>query len=102
MDDPNVKLNEFNLPIPVPTIKKNKKDRPKDLTTTMALPDLCGNGTFCPDDGSGCRPQNRVGGSCELGRDEQCAAQPGIISSTTTISPTDIAEVPICLHLTCM
>jgi len=48
--DPNVELNELNLPIPVPTstIRKSKKDRPKDLTTTMALPDLCGSGTFLP------------------------------------------------------
>ena len=93
--DPNVKLNEFNLPIPVPTskIRKPKKDRPKDLTTTMALPDLCDSGTFCPDDGSGCRPQSGVDGPCELGRDEQCA-QPE--------NPMDVAEVPICLHLTCM
>lgn len=98
-DDPNVKLNELNLPIPVPTstIRKSKKDRPKDLTTTMALPDLCSSGTFCPDDGSGCRPQSGVGGPCELGRDEQCAyqQQPGN-------PPTDAAEAPpICLHLTC-
>ena len=94
--DPNVKLNEFNLPIPVPTsrIRKSKKNRPKDLTTTMALPDLCSSGTFCPDDGSGCRLQSEVGGSCELGRDEQCA-QPGNLT-------TDVADVPICLHLSCM
>jgi hypothetical protein len=100
--DPNVKLNGLNLPIPVPTstIRKSKKDRPKDLTTTMALPSLCDNGTFCPDDGSGCRLQSRVDGPCELGRDEQCA-QPGNLTTTTTT--TDVAaEVPICLHLTCV
>ena len=99
LTDPNVKLNEFNLPIPVPKskIRMSKKDRPKDLTTTMALPDLCGSGTFCPDDGSGCRPQSKVDGPCELDRDEQCA-QPG----TGSTLPTDDAEVSICLHLTCM
>ena len=104
--DPNVKLNELNLPIPVPTStrRKSKKDRPKDLTTTMALPPLCDSGTFCPDDGSGCRLQSRVDGPCELGRDEQCA-QPGnptSIGSSFPTTTTDVAEAPICLHLTCM
>jgi hypothetical protein len=96
VSDPNVKLNEFNLPIPVPTKKKSKLDRPKDLTTTMDLPPLCASGTFCPDDGSGCRPQSRVNGPCELGRDEQCVQQPGNLTTT------DVADVTICLHLTCM
>ena len=72
LTDPNIELDELNLPIPVPTpstrIWKSKKNRPKDLTTTMVLPELCSSGSFCPDDGSGCRPQSGVGGSCELGR----------------------------------
>ncbi|KAF8805413.1 hypothetical protein BYT27DRAFT_7243432 [Phlegmacium glaucopus] len=95
--DPNVKLNELNLPIPVPktTKKKSKKDRPKDLTTTMVLPPLCIGGTFCPDDGSGCRQQNEVGGSCELGRDEQCAPHSRNLTGITEAAP-------VCLHLTCM
>lgn len=99
--DPNVKLNGLNLPIPVPTstIRKSKKDRPKDLTTTMALPSLCDSGSFCPDDGSGCRLQSRVDGPCELGRDEQCG-NPTTTSTTTTADV--LAEVPICLHLTCV
>jgi hypothetical protein len=99
--DPNVKLDGLNLPIPVPTSKarKSKKDRPKDLTTTMVLPPLCVSGSFCPDDGSGCRQQNTVGGSCELARDEQCAGDLTDIKSTT---PTAVTQVPICLHLTCM
>jgi hypothetical protein len=106
--DPNVKLNELNLPISVPTsnIRKSRKNRPKDLTTTMALPPLYDSGTFCPDDGSGCRlVQSIVDGPCELGRDEQCA-QPGNLSTTSSIgstlptTTTDVAGVPICLHLT--
>ena len=105
MMDPNVKLNELNLPIPVVTAtkRKSKKDRPKDLTTTMALPALCINGTFCPDDGSGCRQQNEVGGSCELGRDEQCA-HPRNVTGIGSTTPTTIAraDAPVCLHLTCM
>ena len=104
--DPNVKLNELNLPIPVPTStkRKSKKDRPKDLTTTMALPPLCDSGTFCPDDGSGCRLQSNVDGPCELGRDEQCAQpeNPTSLGSSSPTTTTDVAKVPICLHLTCM
>ena len=97
--DPNIELDELNLPIPVPTpsakIWKSKKDRRKDLTTTMVLPELCSSGSFCPDDGSGCRSQIGVGGSCELGRDEQCGGG-------EQESFTDETDVPICLHLTCM
>lgn len=102
--DPNLKLNELNLPIPIPTPKtrkKSRKDRPKDLTTTMPLPPLCLNGTFCPDDGSGCRPQNKVGGTCELDRDEQCAHL-GNLTGIPSTNTTAIPELPICLHLTCM
>ena len=92
----DVELNELNLPIPTPTstIRKSKKDRPKDLTTTMVLPDLCSPGSFCPDDGSGCKPQNGVGGPCELGRDEQCSSSQPSLGLTT--------DSAICLHLTCM
>ena len=102
--NPNVKLNEFNLPVPVPTTtqRKSKKNRPKDLTTTMALPALCIRGTFCPDDGSGCRQQKELGGSCELGRDEQCAHSGNLTGIGSTTSTTAIADAPICLHLTCM
>ncbi|KAI0675798.1 hypothetical protein C8Q78DRAFT_1006622 [Trametes maxima] len=38
-----------------------------------ALPTLCQNGTFCPDEGSGCRPLLPVGGACQMDRDDQCA-----------------------------
>ncbi|KIJ90998.1 hypothetical protein K443DRAFT_115761, partial [Laccaria amethystina LaAM-08-1] len=38
-----------------------------------ALPPLCPQGSFCPDDGSGCRPLVSVGAPCEPNRDEQCS-----------------------------
>ncbi|KAF5334861.1 hypothetical protein D9758_014274 [Tetrapyrgos nigripes] len=37
------------------------------------LPPLCPTGTFCPDQGDGCRLQVAVGGACQMDRDEQCA-----------------------------
>jgi hypothetical protein len=84
--DPNVKL--LNLPIPVPTStkRKSKKDRPKDLTIRMVFPPLCIGGSFCPDDGSGCRQQNTVGGSCELGRDEQLECAGDLIDAKSTVA----------------
>ncbi|EIW84524.1 hypothetical protein CONPUDRAFT_49932 [Coniophora puteana RWD-64-598 SS2] len=43
------------------------------------LPPLCTPRTeFCPDDGGGCREVMGVGSVCQLDRDEQCAAQPGV------------------------
>lgn len=39
-------------------------------------PPQCSWGTFCPDDGSGCKPYASVGQGCEMNRDEQCAPPP--------------------------
>lgn len=38
-----------------------------------APPPLCPQGSFCPDDGSGCLPLVSVGAPCEPNRDEQCS-----------------------------
>ncbi|KAF5390690.1 hypothetical protein D9757_002675 [Collybiopsis confluens] len=37
------------------------------------IPPLCPAGTFCPDEGDGCRAQGTVGDACQMNRDEQCA-----------------------------
>ncbi|TBU47559.1 hypothetical protein BD309DRAFT_886109 [Dichomitus squalens] len=37
------------------------------------VPPLCPRGSYCPDEGSGCRPLVAVGQPCQVGRDEQCA-----------------------------
>jgi hypothetical protein len=58
--------------------------------TAVALPPMCANGLFCPDNGSGCQVLKQIGESCELGRDEQCQAPSG-----------DGAKA-ICLNKTCM
>ncbi|KAF8972265.1 hypothetical protein BDZ97DRAFT_1650330 [Flammula alnicola] len=44
--------------------------------TTVELPPMCSKGMFCPDNGSGCRLQVKMGEKCELARDEQCEAPP--------------------------
>lgn len=41
-----------------------------------SLPPLCADGSFCPDEGSGCQPLASVGTPCQLNRDEQCAPPP--------------------------
>ncbi|ESK86900.1 hypothetical protein Moror_3417 [Moniliophthora roreri MCA 2997] len=41
------------------------------------LPPMCPQGTFCPDEGSGCRAQVAVGQGCQMNRDDQCAPAPG-------------------------
>jgi hypothetical protein len=40
------------------------------------VPPLCPHGTFCPDEGSGCKALMAIGQSCQLGRNEQCAPPP--------------------------
>jgi len=37
------------------------------------LPPLCDSGSFCPDEGGGCRPLVGVGQPCQLNQDRQCA-----------------------------
>ena len=40
---------------------------------TETIPLVCPHGTFCPDEGSGCRPLLALGQLCQLNRDDQCA-----------------------------
>ncbi|CAD6588153.1 MAG: hypothetical protein TREMPRED_004943, partial [Tremellales sp. Tagirdzhanova-0007] len=42
------------------------------LTSSTPAPPLCGPGSFCPDDASGCLRIVPVGGTCELNRDDEC------------------------------
>ncbi|KAF5326918.1 hypothetical protein D9619_004169 [Psilocybe cf. subviscida] len=58
--------------------------------TAVAIPPMCANGLFCPDNGSGCQLLKQIGESCELGRDEQCQA------------PSSDGAKAVCLNLTCM
>ncbi|KAL7280424.1 hypothetical protein ACG7TL_005352 [Trametes sanguinea] len=49
---------------------------PFGFTNFTSLPPLCQNGTFCPDEGSGCKPLSAVGSACQMDRDDQCAPPP--------------------------
>lgn len=40
------------------------------------LPPLCDSGSFCPDEGGGCRPLVGFGQPCQLNQDRQCASPP--------------------------
>ena len=40
------------------------------------LPPLCDTGSFCPDEGAGCKPLVEVGQPCQLNQDRQCAPPP--------------------------
>jgi len=37
------------------------------------LPPLCSSGSFCPDEGGGCKPLVGVGRPCQMNQDRQCA-----------------------------
>ncbi|KAJ7592615.1 hypothetical protein C8J56DRAFT_856035 [Mycena floridula] len=71
---------------------------PFGYSSTDVLPTLCPTGTFCPDEGDGCKPLVPVGGACQLNRDEQCAAP----MNWDTLSSTQNFNGAICLHSICM
>lgn len=59
------------------SVKKVKGKKGQSTNdTAVVLPPMCGVGMFCPDDGSGCRLQEKIGDTCQLDRDEQCEAPP--------------------------
>lgn len=58
------------------------------------IPPLCGTGTFCADEGDGCRPLSTFGQACQLNRDEQCASSLG--------SNGEIESSGVCINLGCM
>lgn len=49
---------------------------PFGFENASAIPPLCKNGTYCPDEGSGCKALVGVGLPCQVDRDEQCAPPP--------------------------
>ncbi|THH04875.1 hypothetical protein EW145_g5213 [Phellinidium pouzarii] len=62
------------------------------------LPPLCGRGLYCPDSGSGCTAILRVGSSCEMSRDYQCAPSKDWETTASTLN----FNGSICLQSTCM
>ncbi|TFK78224.1 hypothetical protein K466DRAFT_507635, partial [Polyporus arcularius HHB13444] len=49
---------------------------PFGFGNATAVPTLCKDGTYCPDEGSGCKALVGVGLPCQVDRDEQCAPPP--------------------------
>jgi len=57
--------------------KKCVRDEyPFGYSPEETVPPPCAYGTFCPDEGSGCKALLTVGQPCQLNRDEQCAPPP--------------------------
>lgn len=70
---------------------------PFGFTNFTALPALCQNGTYCPDEGSGCKPLLAEGGACQLDRDDQCAPPPNWID----VASNQNFNGSLCLQSTC-
>ncbi|KAJ3543740.1 hypothetical protein NM688_g5827 [Phlebia brevispora] len=62
------------------------------------LPPMCGRGTFCPDEGSGCQSLIAVGQPCQLNRDDQCAPP----NDWQPLASSQNVNGSICLQSTCM
>lgn len=71
---------------------------PFGYSTSDALPPLCLTGSFCPDEGNGCRTQVNPGGACQMNRDEQCARA----VNWQDFSTSENFYGSICLHSICM
>jgi hypothetical protein len=67
----------------------------------LPIPPQCHQGSFCPDEGSGCKPLVAVGEACQFNRDEQCAP-PGPIVDQMELADVSNFYGSICLHSICM
>ncbi|KAI0642233.1 hypothetical protein C8Q79DRAFT_917558 [Trametes meyenii] len=70
---------------------------PFGFANVTALPTLCQNGTYCPDEGSGCKPLLPAGSPCQMDRDDQCAPPPDwqVLASNQNFNGS------LCLRSTC-
>ncbi|KZT25722.1 hypothetical protein NEOLEDRAFT_1092215 [Neolentinus lepideus HHB14362 ss-1] len=81
------------------TPKKCRRDEfPFGYNPGETVPALCSQGSFCPDDGSGCQALVDAGGTCELNRDEQCKQS----SDWDRLSSHLNFNGSICLQSTCV
>ncbi|KAI8985566.1 hypothetical protein BD414DRAFT_515365 [Trametes punicea] len=71
---------------------------PFGFANVTALPPLCGSGMYCPDEGSGCKPLVAVGGTCQMDRDDQCAAPPNWVD----LASNQNFNGSLCLRSTCL
>lgn len=66
-------------------------------TEFKALPDMCGQGKFCPDEEDACQDWLPVGAACQLNRDDECEPAPD-----SSLATRDNHRGAICLNYTCM
>ncbi|KAI0629332.1 hypothetical protein C8Q77DRAFT_1143400 [Trametes polyzona] len=71
---------------------------PFGFANFTALPPLCQNGTYCPDEGSGCKPLLAVGATCQMDRDDQCSPPP----NWQDIASNQNFNGSLCLKSTCV
>ncbi|KAH9893411.1 hypothetical protein C8Q73DRAFT_696866 [Cubamyces lactineus] len=71
---------------------------PFGFSNFTALPPLCQDGTYCPDEGSGCKPLLAVGDQCQMDRDDQCAPP----SNWAELATNQNFNGSLCLKSTCM
>ncbi|KAI0080919.1 hypothetical protein K474DRAFT_1636472 [Panus rudis PR-1116 ss-1] len=62
------------------------------------LPPLCSDGSFCPDEGDGCKDLVAVGQPCQLNRDDQCAPP----DNWEELSSPQNFNGSLCLQSTCV
>ena len=81
-------------------VRRCRRDEfPFGYNEGQPLPPLCGSGTFCPDEGSGCKPLVGPGQACQLNRDDQCAPPP---KGWQNLASQWNFNGSICLQSTCM
>ncbi|KAI0349555.1 hypothetical protein OH77DRAFT_1507429 [Trametes cingulata] len=70
---------------------------PFGYTDFTALPPLCQNGTYCPDEGNGCKPLLAMGSPCQMDRDDQCGPPP----NWSDLASNQNFNGSLCLKSTC-
>ncbi|KAI0697841.1 hypothetical protein C8T65DRAFT_743046 [Cerioporus squamosus] len=70
---------------------------PFGFENATAIPPLCKDGMYCPDEGSGCKALVAAGLSCQVDRDEQCAPPPNWQSIASSWNNNG----SVCLKSTC-
>ncbi|TRM64557.1 hypothetical protein BD626DRAFT_492214 [Schizophyllum amplum] len=75
-----------------------RDEYPFGYSVDTSLPPLCAHGSFCPDEGDGCRVLVPLGGPCQLERDEQCSEPENWMELASPYN----ANGSICIQSTCM
>ncbi|OBZ66311.1 hypothetical protein A0H81_13750, partial [Grifola frondosa] len=79
--------------------KQCRRDEfPFGFDNQTSLPPLCPSGSFCPDEGSGCKTLLPAGEPCQLNRDDQCAPPP----NWPDLASNQNFNGSICLQSMCM